>query len=118
VTIASGSPAVSLTSLVGNAIPYGNPITLAWSSNVDTCSASEPTPNSNGQWMFGADYPGRHTSNSGTGCRHTHIGHDLRWRLRLWDGAGAGVRGCHALYHHCFVDVERRETCHPDRASP
>jgi hypothetical protein len=52
VAIQSGPASVTLTANSLN-VPYGNPITLDWITNVDNCIASEPTPNPGDQWSGG-----------------------------------------------------------------
>ncbi|HEV2704152.1 MAG TPA: hypothetical protein VGV09_21185 [Steroidobacteraceae bacterium] len=73
VTVENGPPSVTLTSLAGSSVPFGNPINLSWSSNVDDCIESEPTPNPSNQWDHGVSAEGTQVIQEPVAGMHTYV---------------------------------------------
>jgi hypothetical protein len=72
VDVENGPPSVSLTAS-STSVPFGNPITLTWSSNVDGCIESEPTPNPSNQWSLGGGPDGTQVIQEPVVGVHTYV---------------------------------------------
>ncbi len=72
VVIQDGPASVTL-SANSLSVPYGNPISLNWITNVDNCVASEPTPNPSGQWTNGLAIAGPQIIQEPVVGTHTYV---------------------------------------------